>query len=290
MLSILPSLAPGHGGFAGGHKKPTKQIPALLNRVEEPGQFQMGKICRPGRVLGGVADPEVGAEVVSLDTVPEAPKTTHNINDNYCVVDQVPVARSLNVAKCVKNKNISVNAQVNVSCPVVGHVPSAISFKRQSQKKDVRPLSNIKKERKSVKSVFCRSLCLCPQCVKCPQCCTCSASGRSPAKLEYAEMVRPGCKSKGSVDLKGRLHSTFQSQTSSSERSADSQWLCKPHQEPEGSFACTDAQEGSREGEGSNLSSLLQQTLHSSKTKSKMTPNLQSQCSEQILSVTPEMI
>ena len=63
--------------------------------------------------------------------------------------------------------------------------------------------------------------------------------------------------------------STLQNQTSFSQRSVDSQWLCKPHQEPlpEGSFACTDTQKGSREGEGSNLSSFLQQTLCISQTK-----------------------
>ena len=60
-----------------------------------------------------MADPGVGAEVVSLDAVPEPPKTTHSIN--YCVTDPVPVARSLNVVEVAKDKNISVNVQVHVS-------------------------------------------------------------------------------------------------------------------------------------------------------------------------------
>ena len=79
-----------------------------------------------------VADPGVGAEVVSLDGIPEAPRTTHSINDNYRVVDPVSVAQSLNVVEGIKNKNISVNAQVNVSCPVVTHVPSTISSKSKT--------------------------------------------------------------------------------------------------------------------------------------------------------------
>ena len=155
------------------------------------------------------------------------------------------------------------------------------------------------KERSKIceKYFYCRSLCLCPKCVKCPQCCTCSASGRSPAKL-LAEMVPPGRKSKGRVDLKGRLHSSIQTQTSSSKRSVDSQWVCKPRQEPlpEGSFACTDSQNGSRECEGSNLSSLFQQAIHSSKTKSEMGPILDFNALNRFLSVkafkmeTPETI
>ena len=97
-------------------------------------------------------------------------------------------------------------------------------------------------------------------------------------------MVPLGRKSKGSVDLKGWLHSPIQTQTSSAKRSVDSQWVCKPHQEPlpEGSFACTDSQKGSREGKGANLSSLFEQAIHSSKTKSEMAPNHGSQCSKQI--------
>ena len=97
-------------------------------------------------------------------------------------------------------------------------------------------------------------------------------------------MVSVGRKSKGSVDLKGRLHSTIQNQTSSNKGSVDSQWVCKPHQEPlpEGSFACTNSQKGSRESQGSNLSSLFQQTIHSSKTKSEMAPNPGPECSKQI--------
>ena len=97
-------------------------------------------------------------------------------------------------------------------------------------------------------------------------------------------MVLPGCKSESSVHLKGRLHSPFQNQTSSGERSFDTQWLCKPPQEPlpQGGFASPTAKGGSRDGEGSNISSLLQQTFHSSQTKPKMATNLGPQCSKQI--------
>ena len=62
------------------------------------------------------------------------------------------------------------------------------------------------------------------------------------------------------------------------------QWVCKPPQEPlpEGTFACTDHQEGSREGKGLDLSSLLQQVVHCPQTKSEMAANPRPQCSKQI--------
>ena len=114
---------------------------------------------------------------------------------------------------------------------------------------------------------FCRSLRFCPHCSKCPQCCQCSADrGTSPKIL--AEVVPPGCKSESSVHLEGRLHSPIQKQTSSGKRSFDSQWLCKPPQEPlpAGGFASPTTKGGSRDGEGSNISSLLQQTFQGSWT------------------------
>ena len=85
-----------------------------------------------------------------------------------------------------------------------------------------------------------------------------------------ADLVPPGCKSKGSLDLEGRLHTPVQTQTSSSKGPVDSQWVCKPPQEPlpEGGFACTYSQKDSREGKGLNLSSLFQQTIYIIKAKS----------------------
>ena len=130
---------------------------------------------------------------------------------------------------------------------------------------------------------FCRSLRFYPGCSKCPQCCQCSSDrGTSPKVL--AKVVPPGCKSESSVHFEGLLHSPIQGQTESSQRSFDSQRLCKPPQEPlpERGFASLTAKGGSRDGEGSNISSLLQPTVHSSKTKSEMATNLGPQCSKQI--------
>ena len=130
---------------------------------------------------------------------------------------------------------------------------------------------------------FCRSLRFCPHCSKCPQCCQCSSDrGTSPKIL--AEVVPPGCKSESSVHFEGRLHSPIQNQTSSGKGSLDSQWLSKPPQEPlpEGGFAGLTAKGGGRDGKGSNISSLLQPTVHSPKTKPKMATNLGPQCSKQI--------
>ena len=149
-----------------------------------------------------------------------------------------------------------------------------------------RQKSLIKREHRNKfceKCFFCRSLLFCPHCSKCPQCCQCSADrGTSPKIL--AEVVPPGCKSESSVHLEGRLHSPVQKQTSSGKRSLNSQWLCKPPQEPlpEGGFACLTTKGGNRDGEGSNISSLLQQTFHCSQTKPKMATNLGPQFSKQI--------
>ena len=97
-------------------------------------------------------------------------------------------------------------------------------------------------------------------------------------------MVPPGCKSKGSVNFERRLHSPIQNKTPTSKRPIDNQWLCKPPQEPlpEGGFACIDQQEGSREGKGSDLPSLLQQIVHCPQTKPEMAANLGPQCSKPI--------
>ena len=96
--------------------------------------------------MGGLADPMVEAEGVRPDEVPD-PRRPLNINDNYCVLDPVPVAHSMNVVESVKDKDISVFAPVNVSCPFVSPVLSAINISRLSQKNDVRKSSIRKKER-----------------------------------------------------------------------------------------------------------------------------------------------
>ena len=87
--------------------------------------------------------------------------------------------------------------------------------------------------------------------------------------LRWWEGVCKSFKSESSVHLEGRLHSSVQKQTSSGQRSIDSPWLCKPPQEPqpERGFAGITTKEDNRGGEGSNISSLLQQTFHSSQTK-----------------------
>ena len=65
-----------------------------------------------------------------------------------------------------------------------------------------------------------------------------SAPNVAHVKL-LADLVPPGCKSKGSVHIEGRVHPPIQTQTSTGERSVDNQWVCKPLQEPlpEGRFA-----------------------------------------------------
>ena len=116
------------------------------------------------------------------------------------------------------------------------------------------------------KCFYCRSLCFCPDCFQYPQYCT--SARRSPTKL-LADLVPPGCKSKGNLNVEGRLHVPVQNQNSSGKVFLDSQWVCKLPQEPlpDRNFACSDSQEDSRDGKGLNISSLFQQAVHSTKTQ-----------------------
>ena len=204
-------------------------------------------------------------------------------NDNYCFLSLVPVARPSKCYKCGKRKLFCV---CSTTCIVSCCQSCTFCLKCERAVTKERRKSLIKCETRNKicqRGFFCRSLRFCPSCSKCPQCCQCSSDrGTSPKIL--AEVVPPGCKSESSVHYEGRLHSAIQDQTSSGKGSFDSQWLCKPPQEPlpERGFAGLTAKGGSRDGEGSNISSLLQPTVHSSKTKPKMAANLGPQCSKQI--------
>ena len=127
---------------------------------------------------------------------------------------------------------------------------------------------------------FCHSVCFCPICSHCPQCCSCSLSRRLPTAL-LADLGPPGCKSKRGVNFEGGLCATIQTQIPSSTIPPDGQWLCTPPERHLLKGGCTNpvAQKGSRDGKGSSISSLFQQTIHSSQTKSKMATNLGPQCS-----------
>ena len=232
-------------------------------------------LVNPGNHLATGAELEVGVGVVNQDAAPARQKIQLSINDNYCLISPVPLARPVDHVFSVQRQSFHVSAQQPVLCPVVSPVPFVLNVRGQSQKKDGSPSLKVKTNKFCEKCFFCRSLRFCPHCSKCPQCCQCSAGRRAPP-IFLAEVVPPGCKSQSSVHPKGRLHSPVQNQTSSGERSFDSQWLCKPPQEPlpQGGFASPTAKGGSRDGEGSNISSLLQQTFHSSQTKPKMATNL----------------
>ena len=92
---------PGHGGFAGGHKKGQVDInptpPDGKVRIHLNPLATLAKICQPGRALEGVADPTVGAGEDHRTAVPEAPRTLISTSDNYFVKDPVLTTRSLNV-------------------------------------------------------------------------------------------------------------------------------------------------------------------------------------------------
>ena len=200
------------------------------------------------------------------------------INDNYCVTKPVLENRcSGTVTKKSKNFKVSCKLLCCQSCTFCNKKCKAAAKERLK--------SSLRNQRNKFCELcfFCRSLYLCPKCDKCPQCCSCPTGRRAPSAL-LADLGPPRCKSESSVHFEGRLHSPIQNQTFSGERPLDSQWLCKPHQEPlpERGFAGPTAKGGSRDGKGSNISSLLQPTVHSSKTKSEMVTNLGPQCSKQI--------
>ena len=133
------------------------------------------------------------------------------------------------------------------------------------------------------KCFFCRSLCFCSKCSKCPQCCKCPTSGGTSSEF-LGNMGSQGCKPKSSVHIKGGLCSPLQSQTSLGKGSPDSKWLCKPHQRLPLARSCTssDREKGSREGQGSNLTSLFQQTVHCPKAEPQVAANLGSQYSKSV--------
>ena len=131
-----------------------KILPSQLVRSE--------RICRPGKVLEVAADPVVEAQGVKLVAVLKPPKTTHSINDNYCVVDPVPVARSLNVVAPVKDKNICHCSSECIlsccqSCTFCNKCHKAVAKERCK--------SSIKSQKKNKfceKCFYCRSLHFCP--------------------------------------------------------------------------------------------------------------------------------
>ena len=133
------------------------------------------------------------------------------------------------------------------------------------------------------KCFFCRSLCFCSKCSKCPQCCKCPTSGGTSSEF-LGNMGSQRCKPQSSVHFKGGLCSPLQSQTSLGKGSPDSKWLCKPHQRLPLARSCTssDREKGSREGQGSNLTSLFQQTVHCPKAEPQVAADLGSQYSKSV--------
>ena len=270
---------PGRGGFAGNHKNPTPLTGSKDRNLLRP-VLPQEKTCPHGSPLGDVVGLEAEEGEVSPVAAPALLGIKGSINDNYCVPNPVPVARSkINVINVIE-QNFSVSVQQPVFCPVASPVPFVVNVRGQSQKKDTSPSS---RNKICQRCFFCRSLRFCPHCSKCPQCCQCSSDrGTSPKIL--AEVVPPRFKPESSVHFEGRLHSPIQSQTPTSKGPPNSQWLCKPPQEPlpEGGFASLTTKGGSRDGKGSDISSLLQPTVHSPKTKPKVATSLGPQCSKQI--------
>ena len=112
------------------------------------------KTCRLGSPLGVVVEQEAEAEEVSPDAAPALLRIKGSINDNYCILSPVAVARPSKSVLNVERQNFSVSVQQAVLCPVASPVPFVLSVRGQSQKKDGSPSLKVKQEIKFVKDAF----------------------------------------------------------------------------------------------------------------------------------------
>ena len=112
------------------------------------------KTCPPGNLLGDAAGLEAEEGEVTPDAAPALLRIKGSINDNYCVPNPVPVARSVKNVTSVRGQNFSVSVRQPVFCPVVSPVPFVVNVRGQSQKKDGSPSSKVKQEINFVKDVF----------------------------------------------------------------------------------------------------------------------------------------
>ena len=126
---------------------------------------------------------------------------------------------------------------------------------------------------------LCRSVSFCPSCDKCPHCCRRSACGVQTTKI-LASLGPEGFESRGGLDSEGGIQPSVQDQASSHQDTSDKERICLSPQGPlpAGGIAFPPSKTSYRKGKGTNLSSLLQQTLHCPKTKSKMVANFGPQC------------
>ena len=83
------------------HNLPTGNMGRkLLRPVDLP-----AKTCQLGSPLGGVV--ELEAEEVSPDAAPALLRKQHSTNDNYCIVNPVPVARPVDYVLNVQRQDFS---------------------------------------------------------------------------------------------------------------------------------------------------------------------------------------
>ena len=112
------------------------------------------KTYRLGNHLEDVVEQEAEAGEVNPDAVPALLGIQGSINDNYCVLSPVAVARPNRSVLNVERQNFSVSVQQAVLCPVASPVPFVLSVRGQSQKKDISPSLKMKQEIKFVKDAF----------------------------------------------------------------------------------------------------------------------------------------
>ena len=207
MLSVPPG--PGHGGFAGGHKRGQNRYQPFSTEWKSQDTSKAsgnsGKDIPAWKTFGGAAGQEVEDAEDQLAATPEAVVCPLSKTETHKTVD----------------------FQTSVNYSGVSHVPFATKKCKAAAKERLK--SSIKESRNKVCELcfFCRSVCFCPICSHCPQCCSCSLSRRLPSAF-LAELGPSGCKSESGVNFEGGLFAPIQTQTPSSTIPPDSQWLCTP--------------------------------------------------------------
>ena len=222
--------------------------------------------------------------MVNQDTAPARPKNILSINDNYCLLSPEPMARPVNLVSDVQRQNFHVSVQKPVLCPVVSPVPFVVNVRGQSQRKDESPSLKVKTEINFVKSVFSVDHCVFAPTV--PSVHNVANAQMVGGRLQnfWQKWSLLGANSRVVSILKDGYILPFKNRPPLVRDPLIVSGYANPPQEPppERGFAGIATKGGNRGGEGSNISSLLQQTFHSSQTKPKMEASLGPQFSKQI--------
>ena len=220
--------------------------------------------------------------MVSPDVVPRWLMRRHSINDNYCKSSPVPVARPVSSVESVITRNSFVSVPTNVSYHVVCRVPTVTRW--QSQKKDVRPKSKIKSQIKCVKSAsFVGHFVSAPNVPNVPNVASVQpVGGRLQSFWEI--WAHKGANPKVVSILKEGYVLPFKVRPPLVRDPLIVSGYANPIRDShlQEAVQALIEKKGSREGQGSNLTSLFQQTVHCPKAEPQVAANLGPQYSKSV--------